>query len=153
VDAWIEFMENISLYSFLLLLGGIIGYVINCLFTWRSQKIQLEIFYSEHFLKVKAERILKTLDLLNQLHHYLLHYEKYEIEQTSKTADEYVYSVVLLNEVIDKEKSAKLLDLINKLTKARDTKKQEDLDEVNIIFRECFKILSAYIPKDYLHKK
>jgi len=146
-------MENISLYSFLLLLGGIIGFAVNSLFTWRSQKIQLEIFYSEHFLKVKAERILKTLDLLNQLHHYLLHYKQYEIEQINKTADEYVHSVVLLNEVIDKEKSKKLVDLMCKLAKSHETKKQEDLDEVNITFRECFKILSAYIPKDYLHKK
>ena len=146
-------MENVTLYSLFLLVGGFCGFFINSWFTWRSQKISQENFYAEHFLKVKAERLIKTLELLSFLKFHLINPEQVTLEETNSLIVELRKVILSLHCFIDQNNYNKLAEFYANLAKASDNKKQENIEILNDSFETCFYVLSKYLPKDYLFKK
>lgn len=122
---------------------------------WRSQKIAQENFYAEPFLKVKAERIIKALDLLNIMKFYLCNYNKYPEScsniDTLKITTEYRETVLLLHGYMDKENLNKLINFWNEITKTNTEK--EDINSFSKCHEDAVNMLEKFIPNDVMIRR
>lgn len=145
-------MDNFINNSIIFILGSISGFFIKAWLEWRSQKIAQENFYSEPFLKMKAERIIELLDLLNTLNYQLTNPNEFNEKTTNKTFKDFVYKTSLLYNIVDETLSNNLRELIKSIIKAFKTYDKKDVEEFNTNLKNCYNSLSKYLPKDYLFK-
>ena len=146
-------IEKLLGSSFLFIIGGVIGFFINSWFTWHSQKISQESFYAEHFLKVKAEKLIKTLELLSSLKFYISNFDQTTIEEVNSLIVDLRAAIISIHCFIDQNNYNKLAEFYTILAKTCKTRTKEDIKALDDSFECCFNMISKYLPRDFLFKK
>ena len=157
-------MENLFCSSIWFLIGGVIGFLINSYFTLRSQKITLENFYAEPFLKEKAERIIKLLDCFVEIDKIALYKSKNPnlgkiwSEEIDKCTD-LIHSIEPFLENSRYEKINKFISITYEFLENLKSNKDNSI-KTNEIFnnwrgdlKSIRSVLGELLPKDYLLNK
>lgn len=130
-------------------IGIILGFLLKIWSDKCSQKNHLDCFYAEHFVKVKAERIVKALDRLKFL-------VASSHESSTKFEDallSFRESFLELYKIIDDKTYDSLSEYYKKLLEAAQNPKSRNQKELDDELKVCYDRLGQYIPKDYLFNK
>ena len=149
--------------SVLLIMGGGFGWLINTFLTTRSQKITLDNFYAEPFLKIKAERIIKALDTLNLMTRYwnnllkspeLINPELINpeiINKFNEQVSELSGIIYSLRGHIEEDKREQLIKVYDELNEIAGKKGQDSAKFVKVL-NDAVNMLAGFFPEDFKFK-
>lgn len=129
-------------------IGIFVGFGLKIWFDKCSLKNQLDCFYAEHFVKVKAERIIQVLDRLKILID-ASHKNGVKFEDALLSFRE---SFLELYKIIDDKTYDSLAEFYKDVLKTATNPKERNQKELDDKLKDCYDKLEQYIPKDYLFK-